>query len=222
MSFRYGEQETVAANRAAFLGRVGIDASRVVVMDVEHGNKVVSVTAEDAGDCLSPQHRVAAEALMTNEPGLALFLLTADCLPVAFHDPAHGAIALAHLGWKPSAAGLAAKVVHEMQGAYGTDARDLHVIIGPGIHKESYAFEHLDQAASPEWQPFLSQDTKGKWHVDLAGFNVAQLVAAGVPSDAIAVDPVDTAASTQYFSHYRAARTGEPEGRFATVIRLVQ
>jgi hypothetical protein len=219
MAFRYGDAASVARHRAAFLSRAGVLPERCVVMQVEHGNAIVPVSAVACGaGALDPDSLVTAEALMTDESHVGLFLLTADCLPVVYCDPVRGAIALAHLGWRPSVKGLAVQVVREMQAIYDTHPQDLYITIGPGIRKESYAFERLDQEASSEWKQFIERDAAGKWHVDLVGFNTAQLVAVGVSPEHIAIDPIDTAVSPQYFSHVRATQTGEPEGRFATVI----
>lgn len=221
LSFRHGDSGAVVAGRQAFLRQAGIRPEDCIVMQVEHGERVVPVGREACGaGALSPESSVTAEALMTAGPDVALFLLTADCLPISYHDPERGVIALAHLGWRPSALGLAAKVVREMTRVYGSDPRDIRVHVGPGIHTASYAFDTLEQAAAPEWQPFILQDEIGKWHIDLVGLNVAQLEAAGIMPEHISADPRDTAADPHFFSHYRAARTGEPEGRFATVLAL--
>jgi copper oxidase (laccase) domain-containing protein len=119
MSFRYGDAAEVAANRAAFLQAGGVDDARIVVMEVAHGDNVVRVGETEAGSARESERVIRAEALMTDELGVGLFLLTADCLPVTFHDSMHGAAALAHIGWKPSVLGLAGKVVREMRAAFG-------------------------------------------------------------------------------------------------------
>lgn len=221
LAFRYGDADGVRNARAAFLSRAGVSPERCIVMQVEHGERIIAVTGAEVGiGALSPEAGIAAEALMTNAPGLGLFLLTADCLPIAFYDPVRGVVALAHLGWKPTGLGLSTKVVHQMIRTYGCDPASMTVHIGPGIHAESYVFDTVEQAEDPAWQPFVEQDAWGKWHVDLVAANRAQLVAAGVVSEHISVDGANTAVSDKYFSHYRSARTGEPEARFATVVAL--
>lgn len=190
-------------------------------MQVEHGDRVIGVTGAEVGiGAGTPDAGITAEALMTNVSGLGLFLLTADCLPVVYHDPVHHAIAIAHVGRKPTTLGLAAKVVREMERVYRSAPSDIRVHIGPGIHAESYVFETVEQASDPAWQPFIEQDAFGKWHVDLVAYNLAQLAAAGVEEAHVTVDPANTAESDKYFSHYRSVRTGEPEARFATVVAL--
>jgi YfiH family protein len=220
MSFRYGDAAEVAANRAAFLQAGGVDDARIVVMEVAHGDNVVRVGETEAGSARESERVIRAEALMTDELGVGLFLLTADCLPVTFHDSMHGAAALAHIGWKPSVLGLAGKVVREMRAAFGSAPADLSVIIGPCIKKESYAFDDEAAARKRAAASFVSQDATGKWHVDLVGATVAQLAEACVLPERITIDSTDTATSSRYFSHTRAVRTGEPEARFATVAML--
>jgi copper oxidase (laccase) domain-containing protein len=158
---------------------------------------------------------------MTDERGVVLFLPTADCFPVAFHDPERGAIALAHLGWRPTDKQLASKVVRAMTDAYGCRPEDIRVSIGPGIHKESYVFENPEQKNQPAWKPFLTELPDGRVQVDLRTAIRAQLLESGIRDEHVSTSPDDTASSSEYFSHYRSVRTGELEGRFATLIGLV-
>jgi len=221
MAFRYGDETEVRERRARLLARIGIDPTRCAVMQVEHGERIVALSGAEVGiGALSPEAGIEGEALMTNVPGLCLFLLTADCLPVVFFDPFRRALALAHLGWKPTMHGLAAGVVHAMAATYGCDPTNVYVHIGPGIGATSYVFDAVTQADDPAWRPFLERDATGKWHVDLAGYNMARLIEVGVLPERITIDAADTATSDRYFSHYRSVRTGEPEARFATVVAL--
>ncbi len=212
MSDRFDVSETIARNRARFLARVHAETKRLAVMHVMHGNTIVRIDGTDV-----PQTPIVAEALMTNDASHALFLLTADCLPVAYVDRAHGAFALAHLGWRPAAKGLARAVVEAMCVAYGTESSDLVVSIGPGIAAASYAMETVDQQGEA-WHPFIMRGVDGLMHVDLKGFVRAELVRAGVRPDAVIVHEADTCADPMYFSHYRSRTAGSSEGRMASIL----
>jgi copper oxidase (laccase) domain-containing protein len=72
----------------------------------------------------------------------------------------------------------------------------------------------------PEWQPYIEDLASGETTIDLIAFNRDQLIELGVQEENISIDPVDTVTSDDYFSHYRSVRTGELEGRFATVLAL--
>lgn len=213
MSLVWGDEAEVVKNRERFLGKYDLSPHDCVVMQVEHGDAVTVVGPEYKG------RTVPAEAFVTQDKNLILWLLTADCLPIAFFDPKQEVIALAHLGWKPTDLRLAKKVISTMVKDFKSDPADILVYIGPGIHKESYAFENPAQQNIPEWAPFLREDN-GVTHIDLVGYNKAQMVEFGVLEQNISVDPVNTATSDTYFSHYRSSRTREPEGRFATILAM--
>jgi polyphenol oxidase len=216
MSYKCGERDVAGGNRAAFFAAHGIDPAHVVVMSCEHADKIVRV----GGETFSGATEVVCEALITNEKNLALFLLTADCYPVVFYDPVHECIGLAHLGWKPTALHLAQKVVARMGAEFGTRAEDIEVYFGPGISAESYVTPTPAQLNNPEWANFMRPHATlpNMYHVDLLGFNTASLEFAGVLSGKIYISGIDTATNSDYFSHYRAAKNGEIEGRFATVV----
>lgn len=218
MSFKWGEEAEVLENRERFLGKYGLHPEDCIVMEVEHGENVV---------CLDSSHRpkhwkdsLKAEAFMTQEKNLVLFLMTADCLPIALYDPTNEVVALAHLGWIPTDKRLLPKVITKMCAHFKSKPGDLLAYIGPGVHKESYLFQPPLKKSTPEWQPFLSTLPSGEISVDLVGYNISQLKESGLQKTNIHAEPTDTAISSQYFSHYRAVRTGEKEGRFATIAWL--
>jgi polyphenol oxidase len=216
MSYRYGERDVVSKNKAALFVKHCVDPVRVAVMTCEHADKIVRV----GGETFSGATEVECEALIANEKNLALFLLTADCYPVVFYDPVRKCIGLAHLGWKPTALHLAQKVVARMGAEFGTRAEDIEVHFGPGISAESYVTPTPAQVNDPEWAKFMRPHATlpNMYHVDLLGFNTASLEYAGVLSGKIYISGIDTATNSDYFSHYQAAKNGEIEGRFATVV----
>lgn len=214
MSVKWGEEKEIEENRKKFLAKHGLRREDVAVMDLLHDDKIEVVGLEAAGE------NVRAEAVLTREPGLALMLLTADCNPISFYDPTKKVIALGHMSWQTTTLSLSKKVVEAMQKEFGTDPADLLVAIGPSARKESYIQKEVKQREHPEWAPFLHDAGNGETAIDVLGFNVDQLVSAGVRRENISVDPTDTITSPTYFSHFRSVRTGEPEGRFATILTL--
>jgi polyphenol oxidase len=218
MDFRFGETSVVLKSRELFLAKNSLDASRCVAMRVVHGDDIRIVTTADLGKGMYDEpSALVCDALITQEKNLGLFLLTADCMPCVFFDPTHGVLGLAHLGWKGVALGLAAKVIAQMEERYGTVSKQLQVHFGPSIAACSYITESPAQATDPTWGPFLRPADTGGTHVDLFGYVQAQLIAAGVFASNITHPSADTAANVEYFSHYRSRKTGEPEGRIATV-----
>ncbi len=106
-----------------------------------HGEDVVRVDApgEGAGS--------RADAVITDRPGCALAVLTADCAPVVLVSE-EGAIGVVHAGWKGALAGVLQRSVKELR-ALG--ATQLRAVIGPCIHAECYEFgeEDLSRVVDP-------------------------------------------------------------------------
>jgi YfiH family protein len=216
MSYRFGDRAVVDGNRAAFLSRAGMLGVQVAAMDVTHGTDIALVST----DTRTTSDIYSVDALITNDLETVLFLLTADCLPVIIFDAKQRTLALLHLGWKPIVEGLVSKVLYTMHQKYGSNPGDQRVIIGPSIKKDSYVHKTITQQGA-HWQRYLMSGSNGQTHVDLLGYVVDTLHAEGVHAHAIEVSPVDTATDGRYFSHYRASRTKEQEGRFATICKMV-
>lgn len=201
-----------------------LDVSHVVVMDVgaDQGtwDEIVDVTSAEGRGVVDPKERIAADALVTNVPNVGLLLPVADCNAVAIHDPVHNVLAVVHLGWQSTVAELATKIVQYLQGKHHSSAPDLRIYLSPAIKAESYVFAEVSQVDDPAWKDFLRKTDKG-YGVDLPGYNRQRFIDAGVLPEHIEVSSVNTATSDNYYSHYRAVRNDEPEGRFALLARLV-
>lgn len=222
LSFIYGENNEVLENRKVFLTRNGLDIKNTVVMGCDHKSDIYLVTAEDKGKgAMVGTESIRADAFLTQEINTPLFLLIADCLPTVVFDPANHALAVIHLSWRTTNDQLAIKVIKAMQQHFGSQAKDLLVSIGPGIHPESYAYLDPEQADNPGWKPYLHKLHNGLTSINLYSYNTDQFRHVGIPAEQIETSDIDTASSEEYFSHFRSERTGEKEGRFAVVASLL-
>ena len=211
LDFRFGKKDEVIKNRENFFEKIRVKLENCVTLQQMHGDEVRVVGDKDGGGMFQ------ADAMVTKEKNVGLFLLTADCFPVILCDEEVGFLGLVHLGWQGVDKELISKAVGKMK---GLGAKELQAIIGPGIRKESYVFDvPLVQEKDPKWQPFLERQGGGRTTIDLVGFIKKQLVDCGV--EKIEDCGIDTAKDKNYFSHYRVVRTGEQEGRFATVVMMV-
>ena len=73
------------------------------------------------------------DALVTNDPGTALMIYTADCTPLLLHDPVTGAVGAAHAGWKGTVLDIGGKTVQAMIDHFGCDPKNIRAAIGPNI-----------------------------------------------------------------------------------------
>jgi len=127
--------DAVERNRAAFLTKLGAMKGKsswpLITLKQVHSAVIYRVDR-------IPEHHLVGDGLITNTPGLLLGIQTADCLPVLLVDPVCRAVGAFHAGWRGTLARIVEKGAGEMRRWFGTDARDLHAAIGPGIHSCCY------------------------------------------------------------------------------------
>ena len=129
---RGDDAENVVQNYRILADALGFDPKNLVLTHQVHTDIVRTVSRQDARG-LDHHLYPECDALITNDPGTALVIFTADCTPILFHDPVTGAIGAAHAGWRGTAADIAGKTVLAMQNAFGCDPRNIRAAIGPNI-----------------------------------------------------------------------------------------
>ena len=172
------------------------------------------------------------DALVTNVPGVAISVRTADCIPVLLYDPVYKAVAAVHDGWRGTVLHLSSKVIDFMHERYGTTPSDLKAVIGPGIGPDSFqvgqevvdAFaaagfpmELILQDCGPK-APVADNPMNGGLHIDLWKANQWLLEEAGVQRANIQVTGICTYKNNDRF--FSARREGIKCGRIINCIKL--
>jgi YfiH family protein len=75
---------------------------------------------------------------VTLEPGVLLAVTVADCVPVYLAEPASGAVALIHAGWRGVAAGILERGLAELEAVSKAPAADIVMHCGVAICGECY------------------------------------------------------------------------------------
>lgn len=175
--------ENVAQNYHRLATAIGFDPKTVVLTRQIHSDVVRLVTK---ADCKGFDHRdyPACDGLVTNDPGVALVIFTADCTPILLYDPVTGAVGAAHAGWRGTAANIAGKTVEAMAHHFGCQPEHIHAAIGPNIgpcHFETDADvpEAMLTAFGEEATPYIEKKGE-KYYLDLKKINALALKRAGV------------------------------------------
>jgi YfiH family protein len=185
--------ERVDENRRIACEAIGADLEKLALNHQVHSDRVLRASAGSRGE--------HADGLWTDEPGLPILAMSADCLPIALAraDAATPAVAVLHVGWR----GLLAGIVAAGGEALG-DGR-LAAAIGPGIGPCCY--EVGEEVAAPFREQF-GDDVMDGSRLDLWTSAERALRAAGVEH----VDRFDRCTSCEpetFFSHRRdAGKTG--------------
>ena len=211
------DPEAVRSNRRLAVEAVAPGARLVTVHQVQSApaNPVTSPYPDDA--------RPPADALVTNRPGLALGIFTADCTPVLFADMHAGVVGAAHSGWKGAIGGVIESTIAEME-KIGADRSRVVAAVGPTIGRKSYevdeTFFRRFVAEAPEHERFFSPGKPGRYQFDLEGFVLARIAAAGVSRvEALGLDTY--ANPDRFYSYRRATHRGEADyGRQISLISL--
>jgi polyphenol oxidase len=195
----------VRANRRRFAEHLGVDVTTLTVAGAVHGADVARI--------VEPQETVnGVDALVTDRPGIALFATYADCYPIVLWDPTHRAAGLAHAGWRGTEAHVAQATVEVMHDAFGSEPKDMVAGIGPGICGRCY--EVGEEVASKFDKRFVKKQKKGKFLLDLAAANAAQLSEAGVAK-------VVTLGLCTKETDYLPSHRREPNGtRFGAIVAI--
>ncbi len=185
---RHDEPARVAANRRLACEQLALDASRLALTRQRHTARAVKARPG--------VHSDTADALWTDEPGVPMLALAADCVPIAIASTSgRPALAVVHAGWR----GLAGGVVGAA--AATLTASSMAAVVGPSIGPCCY---EVGPEVSSRFDPDLTSDRM----LDLWTAAERELRRAGVGS----VERLDlcTCCHPELFFSYR--RSGAPHG----------
>lgn len=200
----------VAANRRRLRETLRLPAEPCWLRQV-HGADIVRAGVGDAPP--------VGDAAWTDQAGIVLAILVADCLPILLCDRGGQRIAAVHAGWRGLLAGVIENAIDALRGAGAQ--RPLQAWLGPCIG--SAQFE-----VGPEVrEAFVARDVadatcfrtgrEDRWHADLSGLARRRLQACGV--DAVYAAGQCTFSAPASFYSYR--RDGVC-GRMAALLWMAQ
>jgi hypothetical protein len=200
--------DCVGRDRSLERRRQGLMSGRWTWLEQVHGAEVAVIT--EPGGCAG----AVADGAVTAVPEAVLALHTADCAPVVVAG--HGALGVAHAGWRGIVAGVIGEVVNGVRRVSPAgETAGLRAVIGPVIRPSNYEFgaDHLAAVAAAAGCDVAGATSWGTPALDLCAAALGALRAAGV-SDVEDLG-LDTARDG-FFSH----RARGDRGRQATAARL--
>jgi YfiH family protein len=178
-------------------------------MSQVHGTDVVAIDV--------PPAMPIGDAAFATQPGRAVAVRIADCLPVLFCDRAGTCVAAAHAGWRGLAAGILEATVAKLH----VDPATLLAWFGPAIGPDKFevgddvrdAFVTRDAQAEGAFRPHPEHG--GKWLADIFALASMRLSAAGVTAQ-FGGGVCTVSNPGRFFSH----RRDRSPGRMAALIWL--
>ncbi len=186
-----------------------------------------------SADCLvvsegwDGMERPQADAMVSDTPGLALSVLTADCGPVLFHGTKSGGeqvIGSAHAGWGGALKGVLEATIEQMVGL-GAELESIKACVGPCIGQASYEVQDdfskgFIQEEDTAERFFKAARKDGHLMFDLPGYCAFRLGRVGLKN--VYIKDLDTYFNEEdFFSYRRTTHRHEKDyGRQISVIMI--
>ncbi len=208
LAYHVGDRrDDVMRNHKILAHIAGYDLKKLVFMNQIHSHKVHVVDEESF---LVP----SCDALVTNEAGVALMVMSADCAPVLLHDPVANVIAVAHVGRAGAFGDILSNVLGTMQQRFGSKMSDVCVAVGPRIGKCCYEVGEKEIEEAKQLGYAFACD---EHMLNIDAIIKAQLAKNGLDEQNVEFLPYCTRCESERFFSYRAEKT---TGRQAGVIVL--
>ena len=218
--------ENVLENYDRLCKAMGFSKEQVVLPDQVHDVIVRKATKADCGKgIVKPRDYDCVDAQITNEPGVALAVFGADCVPVFFYDPVKRAIGPAHAGWRGTIGRIAEKTVQAMEKEFDSKRSDIEAYIGVSICGDCYTVggevAELFRKEFPDATTQTDvQKEEGTCQLDLWQVNRMILEQAGVKPENIIIGGVCTKCHSDVLYSHRVQ--GKDRGSLAGFLMLAE
>jgi YfiH family protein len=210
LGFHVGDDlKCVRVNRSLLATDLHFPLSRWVGSEQVHESTIQKVTQLEAGYGSEGLDTAitSTDGIYTLEKNLLLTSLYADCVPLYFFAPSHGAIGLAHAGWRGTVQNIGPAMIKRWTIEEGIPLGEIHVAIGPCISQSAY---EVDEYVIKEVEKCLPRDitnrpytkqSNEKFLLDLREVNRELLKKEGIKPDQILMSSICTVADNRMFSH---------------------
>lgn len=201
------QDATVIDNRRQFLKTQGISLHQTMRLRVHYQTddfcRYVFVDEKHRGEGMTNDIVPPADALITQTPGLALFLPVADCIGAAIYDAEHGVLALAHLGRHSLEQDGGRRIIEHLAHHFDSDPAKLQLWLTPAAGKDVY--------------PLWAFDNKGMKEVVFE-----QFAAAGVLMENIVDNPAETTNDPNYYSYSEFLKGNRTEDADYAIVAMLR
>jgi YfiH family protein len=129
LAFHVGDNpKDVLKNHDLLADKLGFNRHSLIHMRQIHSDKIVQI--DETFNFDTPPE---CDALITNHKNTPLMVMSADCTGVLIYDPIQKAIGAVHAGRAGALELILPKTIEAMSQAFGTDTKDLYIVLGPSI-----------------------------------------------------------------------------------------
>ncbi len=195
--------------------KMNIKRDRLLLMYQKHSNKVIEINKYNF------KKRIIADAMITKMKGIALGVVTADCVPIILYDLRNEIIGCIHAGWKGAYKNILKNTIMKMKKLNPNN--NIHASIGPCIGKKNYEvdlkfYKKFIMKNKKYRKYFVSRNKSKKL------FNLRKFVADKLAKLKVKIDHVNHytfAEKSKFFSYRRSCKLKQNDyGRCISTICL--
>ena len=209
-------QKDVVKNLSLVSQKLSIKKNNLILMNQTHSNKIIEIKKNNL------KRKIDADAMITKIKGLALGVVTADCVPILIYDFNNEVVGCIHAGWKGAISDIIKNTVSKIKDL--NSKNKIFASIGPCIGKKSYevdsAFYEKFLSESKKNKKYFSNKVKNKKLFNLRKFVADKLIELGVRIDHVNYDTFSE--RNNFFSYRRSCKLKQNDyGRCVSAVRLL-
>ena len=211
-------KKNIFKNLAFVSKKLKLREKSLKLMYQTHSNKVIEINKKN-----KYLKRFRSDAIITKIKGLALGVVTADCVPIIIYSPGKEIIGCIHAGWKGASAGIIENTIKKLRKI--SLKNEIYAAIGPCIGTKSYEvdinFYRKFISKSKKNFIYFVKKNKNKKLFNLRKYVNDKLIKLNVRVDHINKDTFRE--TTKFFSYRRSQKLGHSDyGRCISVIALTK
>ena len=196
--------------------KMKVGKGKLVLMHQTHSNKVIEINKNNY------TKKIKADAMVTKMKGIAIAVVTADCVPIILYDKRNGIIGCVHAGWKGAYLDIIKNTIVKFKRLNSNNK--IYACVGPCIAKKSYevdeSFYNKFIRKSKKYKRYFSKKNKRKKLFDLRKFVTEKLLSLNVRVDQVNRDTY--AQKTNFFSYRRAIKLRQKDyGRCISAVSMI-
>ena len=211
------KKRNINKNLSLVTKKMKLNQGKLLLMHQSHSNKVIVIDKKNKN-----LKYFNSDAIITKVKGLALGVLTADCVPIILYDLKNQIIGCIHAGWKGAYLGIIENTINKFKNINSNN--QIFASVGPCIGKGSYEvdlnFYKKFIKKSKKNIIYFKSKNKNKKLFDIRKYVTDKLTKINVKVDHVNHDTFKE--QNYFFSYRRSKKLGENDyGRCISVISLI-
>tara|TARA_B100001057_G_scaffold347726_1_gene349029 strand:- start:43 stop:795 length:753 start_codon:yes stop_codon:yes gene_type:complete len=196
--------------------KMGVDKTKLILMHQTHSKKVIEIKKYNY------KNKINADAIITKMNGLAIGVLTADCVPIIIYDAKNKIIGCIHAGWKGAFSGIIYNTIKKIKKLNSNNI--IYACVGPCIGEKNYEVDNkfYKKFVSKSWRNkiYFKRKSKTKKLFNLRKFVTDKLLRLNVKVDQVKKDTF--AEKSNFFSYRRSRKLKQKDyGRCISTVCLI-